>query len=72
MVVEGTLDREARRIIAVESAYVDGNNLRYKTGVISVTSINPAGSAEFSVTVYLPPNSDVAYYTTEVHWKEYD
>ena len=72
VVVKVKLARDDTRIIAVDSAYVDGNNFRYKTGVISDTSINPEGSAQFSVTVYLPPNSDVAYYTTEVHWKEYD
>jgi len=72
VVVKVKLAREDTRIIAVDSAYVDGNNFRYKTGVISDTSIKPEGSAPFSVTVYLPPNSDVSYYTTEVHWKEYD
>ena len=72
VVVKVKLARENTRIIAVDSAYVDGGNFRYRTGVISDTSIMPEGSAPFSVTVYLPPNSDVSYYTTEVHWKEYD
>ena len=72
VLVKIKLAREDTRIVAVDSAYVDGNNFRYKTGVISDTSINPEDSAPFSVTVYLPPNADVSYYTSEVHWKEYD
>ena len=72
VVVKIKLARDDTRIIAVDSAYVDGNNFRYKTGVISDTSIDPKGSAPFSITVYLPPNADVSYYTSEVHWKEYD
>ncbi|MCH7495916.1 MAG: hypothetical protein IH825_07495 [Candidatus Marinimicrobia bacterium] len=72
VVVKIKLAREDTRIIAVDSAYVDGINFRYKTGVISDTSISPKGSAPFSITVYLPPNAEVSYYTSEVHWKEYD
>ena len=72
VVVKIKLARDDTRIIAVDSAYVDGNNFRYKTGVISDTSIKPNGSAAFSITVYLSPNADVSYYTSEVHWKEYD
>ncbi len=72
VVVKIKLARDDTRIVAVDSAYVDGNNFRYKTGVISDTSIDPKGSAPFSITVYLPPNADVSYYTSEVHWKEYD
>lgn len=66
------LAREDTRIVAVDSAYVDGINTKFQTGVVSDTSIKPDESAPFSVTVYLPPDPDVAYYTAEVHWKEYE
>jgi len=66
------LAREDTRIVAVDSAYVDGINTKFQTGVVSDTSIKPDESAAFSVTVYLPPDPDVAYYTAEVYWKEYD
>ena len=66
------LARDDTRIVAVDSAYVDGINTKFQTGVVSDTSIKPDESAPFSVTVYLPPDPEVAYYTAEVHWKEYD
>ena len=66
------LAREDTRIVAIDSAYVDGINTKFQTGVVSDTSIKPDESAPFSVTVYLPPDPEVAYYTAEVHWKEYD
>jgi len=66
------LAREDTRIVAVDSAYVDGINTKFQTGVVSDTSIDPDETAAFSVTVYLPPDPEVAYYTAEVYWKEYD
>ena len=72
VLVKIKLAQENTRIIAVDSAYVDGKNFRFRTGVISDTSIEPDERVPFSVTVYLPPDPEIAYYTADVLWKEYD
>ena len=72
VLVKIKLAQENTRIIAVDSAYVDGNNFKFRTGVISDTSIEPDERVPFSVTVYLPPDPEIAYYTADVLWKEYD
>ena len=72
VLVKIKLAQENTRIIAVDSAYVDGKNFKFRTGVISDTSIEPDERVPFSVTVYLPPDPEIAYYTADVLWKEYD
>ena len=72
VLVKIKLAKENTRIVAIDSAYVDGMNVKFQTGVVSDTSIKPDEVAPFSVTVYLPPDPEVAYYTAEVYWKEYD
>ena len=72
VLVKIKLAQENTRIIALDSAYVDGKNFKFRTGVISDTSIEPDERVPFSVTVYLPPDPEIAYYTADVLWKEYD
>ena len=72
VIVRVKISDETTRIIATDSAYVSGEYFKFSTGVISDTSILPEGYAKFSLTVYLPPDAEISYYTTEIDWKEYE
>ncbi len=57
--------------VGVGSALVDGNVVKFATGVISDASIEPEMTARYRVVVEKQPGIKVAYRTNTVKWREY-
>jgi len=64
------LSDPSARIVATDSAFVNGKTHMYRTGVISDTSVEPGEAVTFTCPVFIPPNTKISYYTYEVHWSE--
>ena len=58
-------------LIAVDSAFVDGNQILYHSGINTDTALRPGESGEYIVNVKTPVNSSVQYITRDIHWELY-
>jgi hypothetical protein len=57
-------------LAATDSAFVDGKEAKYETGVITDTALEPGATAAFKIVVPLPAPDVTAYRTYAVHWTE--
>ena len=62
---------EKTELIGIDSSYVEGSKIVYKSGVISDTAIEPGHSAEFIVNVQAD-SSLVRYVTREIKWGTFE
>ena len=53
-----------------DSAFVTGQRIKYETGIITDTSLEPGETAPFRVIVPIKPGNPVTYRTQTVHWTE--
>ena len=53
-----------------DSAFVTGQRIKYETGIITDTSLEPGATASFRVIVPIKPGNPVTYRTQTVHWTE--
>ena len=55
-----------------DSAFVDGNKIKYEGGIVTDTALNPNKSARYTVVV--PTNNEypITYITREIYWTKYD
>ncbi len=58
-------------LIAVDSAFVDGNQIIYHSGINTDTALRPGEFGEYVVNVNTPINSNVQYITRDIHWELY-
>ena len=58
-------------LIAVDSSFVDGNQIIYSSGINTDTALKPGSSGEYVVNVKTPVNSNVQYITRDVRWELY-
>jgi len=65
---EAKLWSPSTKLIVVDSAFVDGNMITYKSGVISDTSLNPGETASFKITIQKPSIPEVGYRTYAIRW----
>ena len=63
---------EDTQIISSDSAFVAGTQVRYKSGIVTDTSLDPNQSAHFSVQVSIESEIPISYITREIHWLLYD
>ena len=59
-------------LIASDSAFVDGSETIYQSGIISDTAIMPGESAEYEVRVFVPRDDRIQYITRDAHWEIYE
>ncbi len=57
-------------LVARDSVFVGGKEVKYESGVITDTAIIPEQTVNFKITVPLPEGSKVAYRTYTVRWEE--
>ena len=62
---------EKTELIGIDSSFVDGTKIIYRSGVISDTAIEPGYTAEFNVTVEAD-SSLVRYITREIKWNTFE
>ena len=59
-------------LIAVDSSFVDGTMIQYKSGIITDCAIESGSEAKYQVSVSVPDTSNVRYITKEIHFSIYD
>ncbi|NOZ04563.1 MAG: hypothetical protein GXO92_08205 [FCB group bacterium] len=57
-------------LVALDSVFVTGKEIKYESGVITDTAIIPEQTVKFKITVPLPEGAKVSYRTYTVHWEE--
>ncbi len=60
------------KLVAVDSAFVDGSNMSYISGVFTDTAIGPGKDAGYQVRVNVPRDKPVGYITREIHLEQVD
>ena len=55
-------------LIASDSAFVDGSNIKYSNGVITDSALNPGDVGSFTVAVDVPRGAKYEYETYDIHW----
>ena len=58
-------------LIAIDSSFIDGNQIIYHSGINTDTALKPGESGEYVVNVKTPVNSNVQYITRDIHWELY-
>ena len=60
---------ENTELIAADSAFVDGSNIKYSNGVITDCALQPGDVGNFSVAVDVPRGTKYEYETYDIHWE---
>ncbi len=60
------------KLVAIDSAFVDGSNMSYISGVFTDTSIGPGKDAGYRVQVQVPRDKTVGYITREIRFELLD
>ena len=55
-------------VLALDSSFVDGTNVEYRSGITTDTSIEPEQSARYHVEVPINETIEVEYFTQVIHW----
>jgi len=63
---------EDTQIISSDSTFIAGTQVKYKSGIITDTSLEPNQSAHFSVQVSIDREIPVSYVTREIRWLLYE
>ncbi len=63
---------ENTQIISSDSVFVTGTQVKYKSGIITDTALEPNQSVQFSVQVSIVGEMPISYVTREVSWLTYD
>ena len=67
-----TVSSDNMETVARDSVYVTGDKMKFKSGVISDTSLNPGNSGNFSIAITIPDSILGEYFTHKVRWIELD
>lgn len=63
---------ENSNLIVSDSAFVNGQQYQYNSGIISDASVNQNSFADYYVTVNIPTDKIVKYHLKEVRWEYYE
>jgi len=55
-----------------DSAFVEGNQIKYQSGIVTDTALNPNKSARYTVKVPINHTAPVIYVTREIRWMKYN
>ena len=58
-------------LIAVDSSFIDGNQIIYHSGINTDTALRTGESGEYVVNIKTPVNSSVQYITRDIYWEIY-
>ena len=58
-------------LIAIDSSFIDGNQIIYHSGINTDTALKPGESGEYVVNIKTPVDSKVEYITRDIHWEIY-
>ncbi len=60
------------QLIASDSSFVNGIQVRYRSGIVTDSAVDTSQSASFEVIVPVLENTPVEYITRKIHWEAYD
>ena len=63
---------EHTQIISIDSAFVEGSQIKYKSGIVADTAVEPNKSALFSVKIPINNSTPISYITREIHWLKFE
>ena len=69
------LHDKSTKVVAQDSAFVEGQETTFYSGVISTSSLEPGAEGDFVVTVHLPPGmkmNRISYVTYKVRYEEFE
>ena len=55
-----------------DSAFVEGDQIKYQSGIVTDTALNPNKSARYTVKVPINHTAPVTYVTREIRWMKYN
>ena len=58
-------------LIAIDSSFIDGTQIIYRSGINTDTALKSGESGEYVVNVKTPVDSKVQYITRDIHWEIY-
>ena len=58
-------------LIAIDSSFIDGNQIIYHSGINTDTALRPGEFGEYTVNIKTPVDSNVQYITRDTHWEVY-
>lgn len=59
-------------LVAIDSSFIDGTQIIYRSGIITDTALKPGDSGEYVVNVKTPVDSNVQYITRDIHTTIYE
>ncbi|MAJ44925.1 MAG: hypothetical protein CMF96_09320 [Candidatus Marinimicrobia bacterium] len=62
---------ENTKLIASDSAFVDGSKIKYSNGVITDSALNPGDIGTFTISVDVPKGSKYEYETYDIYWENF-
>ena len=63
---------EDTQIISADSIFISGSEIRYKSGIVTDTALEPNQATHFSVQVPIDREIPVSYITRNIRWLVYD
>ena len=62
----------AEELVAIDSSFIDGTQIIYRSGIITDTALKPGDSGKYVVNVKTPVDSNVQYITRDIHTTIYE
>ena len=59
-------------VIYSDSTFVEGNQIKYESGIVTDTSLNPNKSARYILNVPIEKDIPISYITREIRWIKYN
>ena len=59
-------------IIYSDSTFVEGNQIKYESGIVTDTSLNPNKSARYILNLPIEKDFSISYITREIRWIKYN
>jgi hypothetical protein len=63
---------EETNLISLDSSFVDGSTIQYKSGIVTDCAIESGNIVSYEVSVMVSDTSNVRYITKEVHFSIYE
>ena len=63
---------EKTQLAVTDSAFLDGSQYIYRSGIITDTVLEPNESARFSLKISVPDSISVSYVTRDIRWEMFD
>ena len=63
---------ENTQLLGLDSTFVEGSQIIYRSGIVTDSVLEPNQSAQFSLKVAVPDSISVTYVTRDVRWEMFD